>query len=195
MVRPQPGQAVTDGGEGAQTQRLQDLARRVDLLAAVTAGARRQRHPDRVADPLGEQHAERGRRPDQALDRPSPPRSGRGAAAGGSAGRARGRPRSGRLGRETLQEMTIWFSVSPAASAASVERERRERPCTRSRISSEVAAEVAVGVLLHLRHHQVVVERAGVDADAHRFAVLARRRGRWSRTVRRAGLASRRCQD
>ena len=33
-------------------------------------------------------------------------------------------------------------------------------------------AEIAVGVLLHPRHHQPLVERAAVDPDAHRLALL-----------------------
>ena len=37
-----------------------------------------------------------------------------------------------------------------------------------------VLAEVAVGVLLHLRHDQLLVEGAAVDADAHRLAVIDR---------------------
>ena len=35
------------------------------------------------------------------------------------------------------------------------------------------AAQIAVGVLLHLREHELLVERAAVDADAHRLAVVA----------------------
>ena len=33
---------------------------------------------------------------------------------------------------------------------------------------------MAVGVLLHLRDDQLLVERAAVDADAHRLAVIHR---------------------
>ena len=39
-------------------------------------------------------------------------------------------------------------------------------------ISSDGAPEVAVGVLLHLRDDELLVERAAVDADAHRLAVV-----------------------
>ena len=35
-----------------------------------------------------------------------------------------------------------------------------------------VEPEVAVGVFLHLAHHQLLIERAAVDADAHRLAVV-----------------------
>ena len=41
-------------------------------------------------------------------------------------------------------------------------------------ISSEVRPELAVGVLLHLRDDELLVERAAVDADAHRLVVIAR---------------------
>jgi hypothetical protein len=42
------------------------------------------------------------------------------------------------------------------------------------RISSERPAEVAIGVLLHLGEHQLLVERAAVDADAHRRSMVDR---------------------
>ena len=59
-----------------QAQRLQELARGVDLLAPVAAGPRRQRHADRVADPFV-----RAARPSPTPTRrapscPSRPRSG-----------------------------------------------------------------------------------------------------------------------
>ena len=41
-------------------------------------------------------------------------------------------------------------------------------------ISSDVRPEVAVGVLLHLREHELLIERAAVDADAHRLVPVAR---------------------
>ena len=41
-------------------------------------------------------------------------------------------------------------------------------------MSSDVLPASAVGVLLHLRHHQLLVEGAAVDADAHRLAVVDR---------------------
>ena len=41
-------------------------------------------------------------------------------------------------------------------------------------MSSDSLPEVAIGVLLHLRHHQLLVEGAAVDADAHRLAVVDR---------------------
>ena len=40
-------------------------------------------------------------------------------------------------------------------------------------ISSEVRPRFAVGVLLHLAHDQLLIERAAVDADAHGLAVVA----------------------
>ncbi len=41
-------------------------------------------------------------------------------------------------------------------------------------MSSDVLAEIAVGVLLHFAHDQLLIERAAVDADAHGLAVVAR---------------------
>ena len=39
-------------------------------------------------------------------------------------------------------------------------------------ISSDVLPEIAVGVLLHPRDDELLVERAAVDADADRLAVV-----------------------
>ena len=35
-------------------------------------------------------------------------------------------------------------------------------------------AEIPVGVLLHLAHYQLLIQRAAIHADAHRFAIVAR---------------------
>ena len=41
-------------------------------------------------------------------------------------------------------------------------------------MSSEDFAEIVVGVFLHFLHHEFLIERAAVDADAHRLIVVAR---------------------
>ena len=41
-------------------------------------------------------------------------------------------------------------------------------------ISSDVFAEIFVGVLLHFVHDELLIERAAIDADAHGLAVVAR---------------------
>ena len=51
------------GREGAQAERLQQFAGGVDFLAAIAAGARRERDADGVADAFGR------------AERPSPPRT------------------------------------------------------------------------------------------------------------------------
>ena len=53
--------------ERAQAERLEDLHRDADLLGAVAARLRRERHADRVADPLVEQDREGRGRGDRAL--------------------------------------------------------------------------------------------------------------------------------
>ena len=67
----------------------------------------------------------------------------------------------------------IWFSLKPDSSASSVDSSA-ENSMHSLRISSEVEAEIPVGVLLHLGHHQLLIERAAVDADTHRLAVVGR---------------------
>ena len=53
--------------ERAQAHRLEDLLGDLDLALARRAGLRRERDPDRVADPLVEQDRQPGRRGDDAL--------------------------------------------------------------------------------------------------------------------------------
>ena len=69
--------------------------------------------------------------------------------------------------------MMIWSRRSPDSSASSVD-------CTADStmhslmMSSELRPELAVGVLLHLRDDELLVERAAVHADPDRLAAIAR---------------------
>ena len=67
VVRPQPGQALTWGRNERMPERLEDLLGDLDLELAAGAGLGRERDPDRVADPLGEQQGQAGRRGDDPL--------------------------------------------------------------------------------------------------------------------------------
>ena len=69
--RPQVGQAISTGPALAQLERLEDLPGDLDLLLGVEG---RERDPDRVADPVGQQRAETDRRLERA--RPLGPRLG-----------------------------------------------------------------------------------------------------------------------
>ncbi len=57
VVRPQPGQAVTLGAKATQAERLQQLAGRVDFVATIAAGTRRERDADGIANALIEQNS------------------------------------------------------------------------------------------------------------------------------------------
>ena len=62
-------------------------------------------------------------------------------------------------------------------------------------ISSEVLPEVLVGVLLHLAHHEFLIQRAAVDADAHGLAVVARHFADGGELFVAALSVRRRCRD
>ena len=67
----------------------------------------------------------------------------------------------------------IWSLRSPDSSASSVDWSA-DSTMHSLMISSEVRAEIAVRVLLHLRHDELLIEGAAVDADAYRLAMVAR---------------------
>ena len=67
--------------------------------------------------------------------------------------------------------MMIWSGVRPQSSASAVDSSA-EIAMQSSMISSEEPAEISLGVLLHLRHDELLVQRAAVDADANRLAVI-----------------------
>ena len=170
VVRPQPGQAVTDGAKDTDAQRLQKLARRVDLFAPIAAGPRRQRDADRVADALVQEHAHRRGGPDEALH----------AHAG--------------LGQSEVERLV------GARGELAIDRDQVERPRDLARDDDLVLAqprlqrelgrleggedhalvddflggvpEVLVGVLLHLLHDELLVQGAAIDADADGLGVL-----------------------
>ena len=88
----------------------------------------------------------------------------------------------------------IWSLRRPDSSASSVD-------CTADStmhslmISSDVMPEIAVGVLLHLREDELLVERAAVDADAHGLAVVARDAADRRELLVAALARCRRCRD
>ena len=179
--------------ERAEAERLEDFARGVHLVASIAARTRRQRHADRVADPLVQQDPDRDRRPDQAL----------GAHPGFGQAEVE---RLARLRREIaidrdqrLRARDLARDDDLVLSQSALERkvrrlQRREHHALVDDVLRRLAV-VAIGVLLHLRHHQLLVEGAAVDADAHRLAVVRRRPCRSSRTARRAACRCRRCRD
>ena len=157
--------------EAAQAERLQQLARGVDLLAPIAARLRRERHADRVADAFAEEHAHRRRRPDQALD----------------AHAGLGQPEVQRLARLPRQLAVDADQVPRLRELArqddlirpqpGVERQLRrlERRAHHALVDDVVGgeAQALVGVLLHAAHDQLLVEGAAVDADADRLALVA----------------------
>ena len=171
VVRPQPGQARDLGQERAQAHRLEDLLRDLDLALAGRAGLRRQRHPDRVADPLVEQDREAGRRGDDAL------------------------VAHARLGQAEVERVVAArgeqaIDVDEVADAADlgadddpvVARGRSPRPARPSAARDWSIASIITsrasrgsaqpGVRVHELGQDGLVERAPVDADADRLVVV-----------------------
>src|SRR5690348_6001609 len=163
--------ASSDAGrEGAEAKRLEQFAGGIDFLAAVASGLRRERDANRVANAFAEQNAHRGGRPDEAL----------GAHAG--------------LGQSEMQRL-VGLVREFAIDAKEIARTRDfagdddlvlaeaagegELCGLQSRedhtFVNDVfrsAAEVAVSVLLHFLHDELLIERAAVHADAHGLAVV-----------------------
>ena len=177
--------------EGADAERLEQLARRVDLLAAVAARSGRQRDADRVADALVQQNAHRRGGPDETLHAHA------------------------RLGQAEVERLI------GARGELAVDGDEVERPgdlagdddlvLAQARLERELGRleggedhafvddflgrvpEVLVRVLLHLLHDELLVQGAAVDADADGLAVVDARSCRSSRTARRAARPCRRC--
>src|SRR5690348_11829214 len=157
-------------GERAQAEGLEKFARGIDFLAAIASGAGSERDANRVADTLAEQDAHRGGGPDEAL----------GAHAG--------------LSQSEMQRL-ICLRGEFAIDAKEIARTRdfagdddlvlaeaagegelcglqsREDHAFVNDVFRS-AAEVAVSVLLHLLHDELLIERAAVHADAHGLAVV-----------------------
>ena len=147
-----------------QAQRLQDGQSDLDLLHR----RRGQRHPDRVADAVGEQHAERHRRLDRALET---------------------RPR---LGDAEVQRVVAprascrYAAIITTGSWCFTDSFRSVNPCSsNSEHSHSADSTSASGVALPYFGEQPRVERARVHADADRHAGVARRAGDLGRPGRR----------
>ena len=170
VVRPQPGQARHLRAERAQAQRLQHLLRHQHLLGAIATRRRRQRDADGVADALVEQDRQAGRGGDDALH----------------AHARLGQPQVQRVVAATRQRA---IDVDQVAHAADLGAEDDAVVRQTGRLGQLGGAQ---GRLQHgLDHHlarldrcrrarvgvhqlgqQVLIERAPVDADAHRLVVL-----------------------
>ena len=170
VVRPQPGQAVTLGANERRPSDCKQFARGVNFLAAVAAGARRERNANRVADAFLQQNADSRRGPDNAF---------RAHARFGEAEvqRLLGLAREVAVHLdEVLRLRNFAGNDDLVVAQAALERQfgRFDRGLHHAVVDDlfGVEAEVAVGVLLHLAHHQLLIERAAIDADAHRLAVV-----------------------
>ena len=171
-MRPQPGQLVTCGREAAQLQALEDLLRHPHLLGAVAARRRRERHADRVADALLQQHGEpRGARHDPLGAHP-----GLGEA---EVQRIVAPPRQhavdvdqvlhpGHLGAQDDPVVRHAHALGEGRGADGALHHRLHGHVAR------VARRVQQGVLVHQLGEELLVERAPVDPDAHRLVVVER---------------------
>src|SRR6185295_15100835 len=169
--RPPASRAGGDARrERAQAERLEQLAGGVDLFAPIAVGPRRQRDANRVADALVQQHAHGRRRPHQALG--SHPGFGE-----PEVQRLVGLLRQRAVDADQIarpRRLARDDGLILAQTALDRERRRLERRQHHAFVDDVFGrlAEVAIGVLLHLRDDKLLVERAAVDADPHRLAVV-----------------------
>src|SRR5882672_9254636 len=152
--------------ERPQAQRLQQLARRVHLFAAVTAGTRRQRDANGVPDAFVEQHAHRRRRPDE----PFRPHAGFGET---EVQRLIRLPRQRAVDRDQIaRARRLARDDDLIFSKTALDRERRRLDGRQHHALVDdllgSLSQIAIGVLLHLRDDELLIERSAVDADAHR---------------------------
>ncbi len=158
--------------EDAEAHGLQDLLRDLDLERAVAARLRRERDADGVADAFLQQHAERGRRRDDAL---------RAHAGFGEAEMQRivGAPGEIEIDRDQVlhrrdlggQDDVVARQTDLFGALRGQERRLHHR------LVHDAAGRFRrwrVGVLVHQMRQQLGVERAPVDADADWLAVLQR---------------------
>ena len=158
--------------ERAQAERLEQLAGGVHLFAAVAAGLRRQRDANRVADAFREQHAHRRRRPHEPLQS----HAGFGEA---EMQRLVGLARQRAIDRNQIARargLARDDDLIAAQAAVDGERGRLDGRQHHALVDDlfRRLAQIAIGVLLHLRDDELLIERAAVDADAHRLAVIHR---------------------
>ena len=156
--------------ERSQPQGLEKLTSGVHLFAPIAAGSRRERDANGVADPFGQQHGHRCRRPHQAFDahaRFGEPEVQR------LIGRSRERPvdgdeiaRTGRLARDD--------DLIAAQTAVDGQRRRFDRRENHAVVDDLLRrlAEIAIGVFLHPCDDELLVERSAVDADTHRLSTI-----------------------
>ena len=170
---PAAGAGRDQRHERAKAHGLQELLRHLHLERAVAAGLRRERDADRVADALLQQDAHRGRRGDDAL---------RAHAGLGEAEMQRvvgARARAPVDGDQVLHGRDLGREDDPVARQARSPRRARRESSADWTIASRVTARASSGrrrarVLVHQLGQQLLVERAPVDADAHRLAVSDR---------------------
>ena len=156
--------------ECAQAERLQQLARGVDLFATIAARTRCQRDADRVTDPLVEQDADRRCRPHEALH----PHAGFGES---EMQRLIGLAREVAVdGDQIARPRHLARNDDLILAQAGLEREgggfdsRDHHALVEDLFGGP--AETPRCVLFHLRDDELLIERAAVDADAHRLAVV-----------------------
>ena len=169
---PAAGAGRHAGRERAQAERLKQFARGVDFLAAVAAGARRERNANRVADAFLQQNADGCRGPHDALGAHA--RFGEAQVQGllGLAREVAVHP------DEVLRLGDFAGNNNLVAPQAALEGQfgRFDRGVHHAVVDDlfGVEAQVAVGVFLHLAHDQFLIERAAIHADADGLAVIDR---------------------
>ncbi len=167
---PAAGAGRDARSECAQSEGLQELAGRVDLLAPVSTRARGQRDADGVADPLVQEDPHGGCGPDQALDPHARLREPQVEGLPGPGGQI---PVEGDelLGPGGLAGEDDLVLPQPAGEGELRRLERGEHHALGDDLLGSLP-QVPVRILLHLGNDELLVQRSRVDADAHRFALV-----------------------
>ena len=156
--------------EAAQTERLQDLLCDPHLFGPISAGRRSEGDANRIADSLLEENAEsRGARNDSLGAEPGLGQTemeGIVASARPTSGTRLPDPGPPRPWRSARSDRAPCRPPRPTARTAV-----RSRPWPPSSRRARPRGSAARGVGIHHRREQLLVERAPVDADPHRFLV------------------------
>ena len=166
---PAAGACGDQRHEGAKAHRLQNFLRDLHLQRAVAARLRGQRNPDRVADPLLQQHAHRGRGGDDAL--------GAHARFGQAKMQRVIRPCSHHAidGDEILHRRHFGRQDDPVARQADfLGAGRRQQRRLHHRLARHGPRVDRLGrgrVLVHQMGQQFLIERTPIGADPHRLAM------------------------
>ncbi len=158
------------GRKRTQAEGLKKFASGVDFVAAVASRARSERDANRVTDAFGEKNAHGRCGPDEAF-------GGHARFGEAEVQRLVGLPREFAIDADEIAR-TRNFAGNDDLIFAQAAGEREFGGLQRGNDHALVddflgsEAEVAVSILLHFLHDELLIERAAVDADAHGLAIV-----------------------